>query len=155
MNKEDMRPESLMMSYGYDPELSEGAVKVPIFNTSTFVFKTAEEGKAQFEIAYGLRDKNEGEELGLIYSRINNPNLEILENRLGLWDKADDCAVFESGMSAISTVLLEFLKPGDILLFSSPSYGGTDHFVNHFLPTIGVEGIEYNHLDTKESISKR
>lgn len=152
MNKEDMRPESLMMSYGYKPELSEGAVKVPIFNTSTFVFKTAEEGKAQFEIAYGLRDKKEGEELGLIYSRINNPNLEILENRLGLWDKADDCAVFESGMSAISTVLLEFLKPGDLLLFSSPTYGGTDHFINHFLPTIGVECVGYNHLDSKEDI---
>lgn len=155
MNKEDMRPESLMMSYGYKPELSEGAVKVPIFNTSTFVFKTAEEGKAQFEIAYGLRDKNEGEELGLIYSRINNPNLEILENRLGLWDKADDCAVFESGMSAISTVMLEFLKPGDLLLFSSPTYGGTDHFINHFLPTIGVECVGYNHLDSKEEIIER
>lgn len=152
MNKKDMRPESLMMSYGYKPELSEGAVKVPIFNTSTFVFKTAEEGKAQFEIAYGLRDKNEGEELGLIYSRINNPNLEILENRLGLWDKADDCAVFESGMSAISTVLLEFLKPGDLLLYSSPTYGGTDHFIHHFLPTIGVECVGFNHLDTKEDI---
>ncbi len=155
MNKEDMHPESLMMSYGYKPELSEGAVKVPIFNTSTFVFKTAEEGKAQFEIAYGLRDKNEGEELGLIYSRINNPNLEILENRLGLWDKADDCAVFESGMSAISTVLLEFLKPGDLLLFSSPTYGGTDHFINHFLPTIGVECVAFNHLDSKEEIIKK
>ena len=47
---------------------------------------------------------------------MNNPNLEILENRLSLWDKADDCAVFESGMSAISTVLLEFLKPGDLLV---------------------------------------
>ncbi len=155
MNQEDMRPESLMMSYGYKPELSEGAIKVPIFNTSTFVFKTAEEGKAQFEIAYGLRDKNKDEELGLIYSRINNPNLEILENRLGLWDKADDCAVFESGMSAISTVLLEFLKPGDLLLFSSPTYGGTDHFINHFLPTIGVECVGYNHLDSKEDIIER
>ncbi len=155
MNKEHMQPESLMMSYGYKPELSEGAVKVPIFNTSTFVFKTAEEGKAQFEIAYGLRDKNEGEELGLIYSRINNPNLEILENRLGLWDKADDCAVFESGMSAISTVLLEFLKPGDLLLYSSPTYGGTDHFIHHFLPTIGVEGVGFDAHDSKEAIIKR
>ena len=155
MNKKNMRPESLMMSYGYKPELSEGAVKVPIFNTSTFVFKTAEEGKAQFEIAYGLRDKNEGEEPGLIYSRINNPNLEILENRLGLWDKADDCAVFESGMSAISTVLLEFLKPGDLLLYSFPTYGGTDHFIHHFLPTIGVECVGFNAHDSKEAIIER
>lgn len=141
MNEHDFSPESLMMTYGYKPELSEGAIKCPIFQTSTFVFKTAEEGKAFFELAYGLREKSEKEELGLIYSRINNPNLEILENRLCLWDKADDCAVFESGMSAISTVLLEFLKPGDLLVYSNPVYGGTDHFIHHFLDKIGVHTI--------------
>ncbi len=150
-----MRPESLMMSYGYKPELSEGAVKSPIFQTSTFVFKTAEEGKAFFEVAYGLREKSQGEELGLIYSRINNPNLEILENRLCLWDKAEDCAVFESGMSAISTTLLEFLKPGDLLLFSSPTYGGTDHFIHYFLKDIGVKSIAFMPGETKEEIIKR
>ncbi|OUS16523.1 methionine gamma-lyase, partial [Nonlabens dokdonensis] len=103
MSNRSMKPESLMMSYGYKPELSEGAIKCPIFLTSTFVFKSAEEGKAFFELAYGKREKLPGEEMGLIYSRINNPDLEILENRLRLWDQADDCAVFESGMSAIST----------------------------------------------------
>lgn len=132
------RPESLMMSYGYKPELSEGAIKCPIFQTSTFVFKNAEEGKAYFELAYGLREQGQNEELGLIYSRINNPDLEILENRLCLWDGADECAVFESGMSAISTCFLELLKPGDLLLYSKPVYGGTDHFINHFLPKIGI-----------------
>ncbi|WP_298315674.1 cystathionine gamma-synthase family protein [uncultured Aquimarina sp.] len=141
MKDHNFNPESLMMTYGYKPELSEGAIKCPIFQTSTFVFKTAEEGKAFFELAYGLREKSEKEELGLIYSRINNPNLEILENRLCLWDKADDCAVFESGMSAISTVLLEFLKPGDLLVYSNPVYGGTDHFIHHFLDKIGVDTI--------------
>ena len=79
-----LRPETLMMSYGYDPQLSEGSVKSPIFQTSTFVFKTAEEGKAFFELAYGLREKRPREEPGLIYSRINNPDLEILEDRLTL-----------------------------------------------------------------------
>ncbi|MBP2832753.1 cystathionine gamma-synthase family protein [Aquimarina sp. U1-2] len=138
MEKHDFNPESLMMTYGYKPELSEGAVKCPIFQTSTFVFQTAEEGKAFFELAYGLREKSPKEELGLIYSRINNPNLEILENRLCLWDTSEDCAVFESGMSAISTVLLEFLKPGDLLVYSNPLYGGTDHFIHHFLSKIGV-----------------
>src|SRR5690606_3745126 len=127
-----LRPESLMMSFGYKPELSEGAIKLPIFQTSTFVFKNAEEGKAFFEIAYGIRKKDQDEELGLIYSRINNPEMEVLENRLSLWDESEDSAVFESGMSAISTVLLEFLKPGDLLFFSTPLYGGTDHFINDF-----------------------
>ena len=51
-----LRPESLMMGYGYDPRLSEGAVKCPIFQTSTFVFESAEAGKAFFEVAYGLRE---------------------------------------------------------------------------------------------------
>jgi methionine-gamma-lyase len=141
--KSALRPESLMMSHGYKPELSEGAIKPPIFQTSTFVFKTAEEGKAFFEIAYGLREKGQDEELGLIYSRINNPNLQILEERLCLWDEADQCAVFESGMSAISTTLLEFLKPGDLLLYSLPTYGGTEHFINHFLKAIGVESVGF------------
>ena len=155
MAKHKYAPESLMMSYGYKPELSEGAVKPPVFQTSTFVFQTAEEGKAFFEVAYGIRTKEQNEELGLIYSRINNPNLEILENRLCLWDEADDCAVFESGMSAISTVLLEFLKPGDVVLYSSPVYGGTDHFIHHFLPKIGVEAIGYDADDTYEDIVER
>ena len=139
----NLHPESEMMSYGYQSSLSEGAIKCPIFQTSTFVFKSAEEGKAYFELATGKRQKKEGEEVGLIYSRLNNPDLEILENRLCLWDEAEDCAVFESGMSAISTVFLEYLKPGDVLLFSSPTYGGTDHFIHHYLPGIGVECIEF------------
>lgn len=150
--KNKLQPESLMMSYGYKPELSEGAIKCPIFQTSTFVFKTAEEGKAFFEIAYGLRKQSPNEELGLIYSRINNPDLEILENRLTLWDGAEDCAVFESGMSAITTVLLEFLKPGDLLLHSTPLYGGTDHFINHFLPKIGVHTLGFTAKQEQKEI---
>lgn len=149
-----MNPESLMMTHGYKPELSEGAIKPPVFQTSTFVFKTAEAGKAFFEVAYGLREKADQEELGLIYSRINNPNLEILEDRLSLWDKAEQCAVFESGMSAISTVMLEFLKPGDLLLYSRPTYGGTDHFINHFLKEIGVEAIGFRPDHSEADIAK-
>lgn len=148
------QPESLMMSYGYKPELSEGAIKCPIFQTSTFVFKNAEDGKAFFEVAYGIREQKVNEEMGLIYSRLNNPDLEILENRLCLWDRAEACAVFESGMSAITTVLLEFLKPGDLLLYSMPVYGGTDHFINHFLPKIGIEAIGFMPDMTEEQLIK-
>ena len=149
------KPESLMMSYGFKPELSEGSIKSPIFQTSTFVFKNAQEGKAFFEVAYGLREKESTEEVGLIYSRINNPDLEILETRLKLWDEAEDCAVFESGMAAISTVLLEFLSPGDVLLHSSPLYGGTDHFINAFLNKIGIHTISFTPYDSKDDIVKK
>jgi methionine-gamma-lyase len=146
------KPESLMMSYGYKPELSEGAIKCPIFQTSTFVFKNAEEGKSFFEVAYGKREKHPGEELGLIYSRLNNPDLEILENRLTLWDKAEDASVFDSGMAAISTMLMEFLRPGDLLLYSRPVYGGTDHFITKVLPQWGIHTLGFKPKQRKEEI---
>lgn len=152
MENRYFHPESLMMSHGYKPALSEGAIKCPIFQTSTFVFNSAEEGKAFFEVAYGQREKEPNEELGLIYSRLNNPDLQILEERLCLWDGADDCAVFESGMSAISTVMLEFLRPGDVLLYSKPVYGGTDHFINKVLPQYGIRGIGFTSDQTAEEV---
>jgi methionine-gamma-lyase len=138
-----LKPESMMMSYGYDPMLSEGAIKCPIFQTSTFVFKTAEDGKAFFEIALGLREKGPTEELGLIYSRLNNPDLEILEDRLTLWDDADAAAVFQSGMAAIATTLLAYLRPGDVLVHSDPVYGGTDYLLKHYLPEFGVDVVGF------------
>ncbi|MBI4955430.1 MAG: cystathionine gamma-synthase family protein [Myxococcales bacterium] len=138
-----LRPESLMSSYGYQPALSEGALKCPIFQTSTFVFKSAEEGKAFFELAYGLRAPREAENIGLIYSRLNNPDLEILEDRLSLWDEAEACAVFESGMAAIATTLFALLAPGDVVLFSEPLYGGTDYFFKHVLERWGVRTVGF------------
>ena len=139
----ELAPESLMMSYGYRPSLSEGALKCPIFQTSTFVFNSAEEGKAFFEVAYGLREQEAGESLGLIYSRLNNPDLEILEDRLTLWDRAEAAAVFESGMAAIATTAFTFLRPGDVLLFSEPIYGGTQYLFREILPQFGIRTHAY------------
>src|SRR5512135_1895723 len=143
-----LHPETLMMGYGYKPELSEGALKAPIFQTSTFVFRSAEEGKEFFELAYGQREKGPTEEIGLIYSRINNPDVEILENRLAVLDGAEEAAAFESGLAAISTMLLEFLKPGDLLLHSRPLYGGTDHFITRVLPRYGVHVLPFRSDDS-------
>ncbi len=133
-----LHPSTLMMGYGYEPHLSEGALKCPIFQTSTFVFRNAREGKAFFEVAYGLRERGPNEALGLIYSRLNNPDLEILEDRLTLWDDAEACAVFQSGMAAIATTLFEFARPGDVVLASSPVYGGSDYLLTHVLPRFGI-----------------
>jgi methionine-gamma-lyase len=137
-----LRPETLMMSYGYHPQWSEGAIKCPIFQTSTFVFKSAEEGKEYFESALGLAEGKE-RHAGLIYSRLNNPDLEILEDRLTLWDEAEDCAVFESGMAAIITTFLEFLRPGDVVLHSEPLYGGTQYVLDSVLPRFGIQAIGF------------
>lgn len=149
-----LKPESLMMTYGYKPELSEGALKCPIFQTSTFVFKSAEEGKAFFEIAYGLREQGPKEELGLIYSRLNNPDLEILEDRLCLWDEADSAAVFESGMAAISTLAFEYLRPGEVVLHSEPIYGGTEYFFKHVLPRYGIKAVGFPADADEKAIEK-
>lgn len=154
INDRRLKPESLMMSYGYEAARSEGALKCPIFQTSTFVFKNAEEGKAFFELAYGLREKGEKEEVGLIYSRLNNPDTEILEDRLTLWDEAEACAVFESGMAAISTLILEYCSPGDAVLHSEPIYGGTDHFINKVLPRFGIRAVGFPAGASEEDIRK-
>jgi methionine-gamma-lyase len=143
INGHPLRPETLMMGYGYDPRLSEGAVKPPIFQTSTFVFESAEDGKSFFELAYGLRERRPAEEPGLIYSRINNPDLEVLEDRLCLWDDAEAGLVFSSGMAAISTTLLTFLRPGDVLVYSEPIYGGTEFFAQKILPQFGVQQVGF------------
>lgn len=133
-----LRPESLMMGYGYDPRLSEGAIKPPLFLTSTFVFESAEEGKAFFELAYGLRQPNDGEEQGLIYSRLNNPDLQLVEERLCLWDGAEEGALFASGMAAIATSLLATVRPGDVVVHSDPLYGGSEYLLKEVLSKFGV-----------------
>lgn len=138
-----LRPESLMMRYGYRPGWSMGAIKPPIFQTSTFAFESAEAGKAFFEVAYGLREREPAEEMGLIYSRLNNPGLEIMEDRLTLWDGARAAAGFESGMAAISTTLLAFLRPGDVIVHSEPLYGGTDYLLNSVLTEFGIAPVGF------------
>ena len=152
LNGRPLHPESLMMSYGYRPEWSEGAAKIPIFQTSTFIFTSAEEGKAFFELAYGLRSQRDGEQMGLIYSRLNNPDLEILEDRLTLWDDAEAAAVFASGMAAITTTLLTFLRPGDLLLHSEPVYGGTDFLFKHILPQFGIRVVGFRAGTSPEQV---
>ncbi len=139
-----LSPETLMMGYGYSPHLSEGSLKPPIFQTSTFVFQSAEEGKAFFELAYGLREKKEAEEIGLIYSRINNPNLEVLEDRLAVWEKAEKSLVFASGMAAISTALWAYCRPGGVIVHSEPVYGGTEYLVHNILPEFNMRRVGFN-----------
>ena len=154
LNGHKLSADTLMMGYGYSPYLSEGALKPPIFQTSTFVFNSAEEGKAFFELAYGLREKGEGEEIGLIYSRINNPNLEVLEDRLAVWDEAEKSLVFASGMAAISTSLMAYLRPGDVLLHSEPVYGGTEYLVHNILPEFNIKRVGFMAEDGAEGFRK-
>lgn len=138
-----LHPETLMMGYGYSPALSEGALKPPIFLTSTFVFETAQQGKDFFDVTAGRRKVKPGETSGLVYSRFNNPNFEILEDRLALWDDCEHAAVFASGMAAIATVMLAFLRPGDTILHSRPLYGGTETLIRNQLTAFGINPVGF------------
>ena len=138
-----LSPDTLMMSYGYDPKLSEGAVKPPLFMSSTFAFRSAEEGAHFFDVTAGRVKLNTEETAGLVYSRFNNPNLEVLEDRLAIWDEGEASLAFASGMAAISTALWAFLRPGDVVLQSQPIYGGTETLIHAILPEFGIRQVGF------------
>jgi methionine-gamma-lyase len=144
-----LKPSTLMMGYGYDPMLSEGSLKPPIFLTSTFVFENAAAGKRHFE---GVTGKRPGGAEGLVYSRFNGPNQEILEDRLSLWEDAEDALTFSSGMSAISTLLLAFVQPGDVVVHSGPLYAATETLIARILGRFGVKWLDFPAGATREEI---
>jgi len=138
-----LSPETLMMSYGFDARLSEGAVKPPVFLTSTFAFATAEEGAAYFRIVGGHAHEDDPDQAGLLYTRFNNPNMEVLEDRLAVFEGAEDALVFSSGMGAISTVLMAYSKAGDVILQSTPLYGGAETLIRSILPQYGISSTDF------------
>ena len=140
INGRKLNPATLMMGHGYDPALSEGSLKAPIFLTSTFVFENAAAGKRHFE---GVTGKRPGGAEGLVYSRFNGPNQEILEDRLGLWEDAEDALTFSSGMSAIATLLLTFVQPGDVIVHSGPLYAATETLIGRILGRFGVKWLDF------------
>jgi methionine-gamma-lyase len=144
-----LKPSTMMMGHGYDPMLSEGALKPPIFLTSTFVFPNAAAGKRHFE---GVTGKRPGGSEGLVYSRFNGPNQEILEDRLGVWEEAEDALAFSSGMSAIATLFLSMVKPGDTIVHSGPLYAATETLIGRILGKFGVNWLDFPAGATREEI---
>ena len=135
-----LKPATMMMGHGYDPMLSEGSLKPPIFATSTFVFPNAAAGKRHFE---GVTGKRPGGAEGLVYSRFNGPNQEILEDRLGVWEEAEDALAFSSGMSAIATLFLAMVRPGDTIVHSGPLYAATETLIARVLGRFGVHWLDF------------
>ncbi len=144
-----LKPSTLMMGHGYDPALSEGSLKPPIFLTSTFVFPNAAAGKRHFE---GVTGKRPGGAEGLVYSRFNGPNQEILEDRLAVWEEAEDALAFSSGMSAIATLFLAMVKPGDTIVHSGPLYAATETLIARVLGRFGVHWLDFPAGATREEI---
>ena len=149
-----LSPETLMMSYGFDAKMSEGSIKPPVFLTSTFAFATAEEGAAYFRIMGGKKEAGDPETAGLLYSRFNNPNMEVLEDRLAVFEGAEDALVFSSGMGAISTVLMAHSRAGDVILQSTPLYGGTETLIRSILPQYGIASADFFAGASEEEIRK-
>lgn len=149
-----LKPDTQMMGYGFDPTLSEGALKPPVFLTSTFVFESAEHGKDFFDLVSGRRELEPGETPGLIYSRFNNPDMEVLEDRLALWENAEAAAVYSSGMAAIFSAIFAHMKPGEVLVYSQPIYGGTETLILNLLPKWGIKTVGFAANDSKEAIDK-
>jgi methionine-gamma-lyase len=146
-----LKPSTLMMGHGFDPALSEGSLKPPIFLTSTFVFENAAAGKRHFE---GVTGKRPGGAEGLVYSRFNGPNQEILEDRLSIWEEAEDALSFSSGMSAIATLLLAFVQPGDVVVHSGPLYAATETLIARVLGKFGVTWLDFPAGATEDEIAK-
>jgi methionine-gamma-lyase len=136
-------PDTASVTGGFDAAEHLGSLKPPIYETSTFVFQTAEEGKRFFELVYGLDEPADGEEPGYIYSRLDSPNARVAEARLAAWEGAEEALVFNSGMAAISTVLLTLLRPGNVLIHSFPVYGGTEKLFRSILTPFGVETMPF------------
>ncbi|WP_374380094.1 cystathionine gamma-synthase family protein [Dongia sp.] len=134
-----LSPETLMTSYGYDPFLSEGSVKPPVFLTSTFAFKSAEDGKDFFDYVSGRRTPPNAQDAGLVYSRFNHPNLQIVEERLAVLEGGQSALMFASGMAAITAAILAFARPGDTILHSQPLYGGTETLLVGTLAPFGLK----------------
>ena len=135
-----LKPATLMMGFGYDPVLSEGSLKPPIFLTSTFAFPSAAEGKRHFE---GITGKRPGGAEGLVYSRFNGPNQEILEDRLAIWDGAEEALCFSSGMTAITVLLLTYCSAGDVIVHSGPLYAATEGFIAKHMSRFGVTYLDF------------
>lgn len=110
---EKQRFSTRVIHEGYEAKEMKGSVATPIFQTSTFQFDSAEHGEASFS----------GEEDGYIYSRIGNPTVDVLEQRIASLEGAEAGLAFSSGMGAISAVLIALTKANDHVIASSGLYG--------------------------------
>jgi methionine-gamma-lyase len=141
-DRQSLRPPTRVLTQGFDPSLSVGSARPAVFRSSTYVFSSPEAAERAFDIASGRAKVAEGESADLIYSRFNHPNAEMLEEQIVHLEKGSTSALsFNSGMAAIVTSLFTFLRPGQSVVYTVPIYGGTQHFVQDYLPKWGVTGI--------------
>ena len=138
----NLKPETAVLTQGFDPSLSVGSARPAVFRSSTYVFSSPEAAERAFDIMGGRAERAPGENVDLVYSRFNHPNAQILEDHVvPLEPGATAAAVFNSGMAAIMTTLLAVLKPGHSIIYTVPIYGGTQTLIQGFLEPFGIHGI--------------
>lgn len=113
---------------GHNVKETQGTRAVPIYQTSSYVFENADQAANRFNLSEG----------GYIYTRLNNPTNDVLEQRLAAIEGGIGAAVTASGTAAIVTALLTILKSGDHIVASSSLYGGTFNLLNVTLPRLGI-----------------
>ncbi len=113
---------------GHDVTTNAGTRAVPLYQTTSYVFKNSDHAAAVFSLA----------EPGFIYTRLNNPTNDILEQRLADLEGGIGAVVTASGTAAINTTLLTLLKAGDHIVASSSLYGGTYNLLSVTLPRFGI-----------------
>lgn len=136
--KEDLKFDSVLI-HGCDEHDAYGAAVLPIYQTSTFRFKNADHGAACFA----------GEDPGYIYTRIGNPTINALENTLAKLENAARCVVMSSGMAAVNTVYMAFLKAGDHVVSTDAVYGPSRVVMEKWWSKFGVEStyVDTTNLD--------
>ena len=133
-----VRPETAVLTKGFDPQLSVGSARPPVYRSSTYVFSSPEAAERAFAIALGKSPALADESPDLIYARLNHPNAEILEDHLvPLEPGSTGAAVFNSGMAAIYTVLMGLLERNGSMLYTQPLYGGTQHLIHQIIEPLG------------------
>jgi len=137
-----VRPETAVLTRGFDPALSVGSARPPVYRSSTFVFPSPEAAERAFGIVLGKVNPLGDDRPDLIYARLNHPNAEIVEEQMVPLEKGASCAaVFNSGMAAIFTTLITLLEKGSALVYTQPLYGGSQHLIHQIIEPLGFEAI--------------
>ena len=125
MNQND---QTLALHAGHNTTKTEGTRAVPIYQTTSYVFDNTDHAANLFSLA----------EPGYIYTRLNNPTADILEQRLASLEGGIAAVATSSGSAALATTLLTLLKTGDHIVASNSHYGGTYNLLNETLPRYGI-----------------
>ena len=124
----NLRNATKALHAGHNTSLTQGTRAVPIYQTTSYVFDNTDHAADLFALKVP----------GYIYTRLNNPTNDVLEQRLAEIEGGIGAAVFASGTAAISTCLLTLLKSDDHIVSSSSLYGGTYNLLNVILPRFGI-----------------